>query len=100
MGQELNCTMRFGKLRAQGRALLETSEIIFRPADGSKRIRIPFSTMKSVKATDGELRFETADGLTAFELGAAAEKWCEKILHPKTRAEKLGVKAGVVVSVL
>jgi hypothetical protein len=33
-------------------------------------------------------------------LGPAAEKWREKILHPKSRIEKLGVKAGAKVSMV
>ncbi len=100
MGNEAACTVRLGKQKSSGKALLETSELLFRPADGAPRLKIPFSTIKSAKAVDGELRVETADGVTVFELGAAAEKWCEKILHPKTRAEKLGVKAGANVSLL
>jgi hypothetical protein len=100
MGQERTCTMRYGKLRSQGRALLETSEIIFRPADGTPRVKIPFAAMKSVKAVNGELRAETADGIAVFEIGAVAEKWREKILHPKTRTEKLGVQAGMNVSLV
>jgi len=38
--------------------------------------------------------------LAVFELGAAAERWREKILHPKSRIEKIGVKAGAKVSLL
>ena len=49
---------------------------------------------------DGELRLQTGDGLAVFRLGAAAEKWCDKILHPKSRTEKLGVKLGAKVSLL
>jgi hypothetical protein len=97
VGQELHCTARFGKQVSAGKALLETSGILFR---GDFRLKIPFSGIKSIKAVDGELRVQTADGLAAFELGKAAEKWCEKILHPKTRIEKLGVKAGAKVSVV
>jgi hypothetical protein len=97
MGQEIRCTVRFGKETSEGKALLETSEILFR---GDFRLKIPFAEMKSVKAADGELRVQTAGGVTIFELGAAAEKWCEKILHPKTRMEKLGVKAGIRVSLV
>ena len=48
--------------------------------------------VKSVKTVDGELRFHTEEGPAVLELGPAAEKWAEKILHPKSRAEKLGVK--------
>jgi hypothetical protein len=49
---------------------------------------------------DGELRLQTADGHAVFHLGAAAEKWRDKILHPKSRIEKLGVKPGAKVSLL
>jgi len=77
--------------------LLETSEILFR---GEFRLKIPFSTIKSAKAVDGELRLQTAEGLAVFHLGAAAEKWRDKILHPKSRIEKLGVKPDAKVSLL
>ena len=97
MGKELNCSVRFGKQQSEGKALLETSEILFR---GEFRLKIPFSTIKSAKAVDGELRLQTPHGLAVFHLGAAAEKWCGKILHPKSRIEKLGVKPGSKVSLL
>jgi hypothetical protein len=100
MGNEAACTMRRGKQKSSGKALLETSELIFRPADDSPRIKIPFSAIQSAKAADGELRLETADGPAIFDLGVTAEKWCQKILHPKTRAEKLGVKSGMSISLL
>ncbi len=89
MGSELHCTVRFGEENSEGKAFLETSEILFR---GDFRLKIPFSTIKSANAVDGELRLQTADGLAVFQLGAAAEKWRDKILHPKSRIEKLGVK--------
>ena len=97
MGNEVKCLVHFGKQRGEGRALLETSEIIFR---GDFRLKIPFSTIKSAKAVDGELRLQTAEGLAVFHLGAAAEKWCDKILHPKSRIEILGVMANATVSLL
>jgi len=97
MGNESNCKVRFGKQQSEGKALLETSEILFR---GDFRLKIPFSTIKSAKAVNGELRLQTAEGLAVFHLGATAEKWCDKILHPKSRIEKLGVKPGARVSLL
>jgi hypothetical protein len=97
VGNELQCTVSFGQQKSEGKALLETSEILFR---GEFRLKIPFSTIKSAKAVDGELRLQIAEGLAAFHLGAAAEKWCDKILHPKSRIEKLGVKTGAGVSLL
>jgi hypothetical protein len=101
MGQEREATLRIAKRRIEGEALLETAEIIFRPVDGSKRLKFAFADIvKSVKAVDGELRFHTGEGLAVLELGPAAEKWAEKILHPKSRAEKLGVKNAMRVSLL
>jgi hypothetical protein len=49
---------------------------------------------------DGELRFHTEEGPGVLELGPAAEKWAEKILHPKSRVEKLGVKSAMQVSLI
>jgi hypothetical protein len=97
MGNELKCTVRLGKEVSEGKALLETSEVLFR---GAFRLKIPFASIKSVKAVDGELRLQTADGLAVFEIGPAAEKWREKILHPKTRIEKIGLKAGAKVALI
>ncbi len=97
MGKEASCTIQFGKQQSQGKVLLETSEILFR---GDFRLKIPFSTIKSAKAVDGELRLQTAEGLAVLHLGAAAEKWRDKILHPKSRMDKLGVEPGAQVSLL
>src|SRR5881394_51448 len=97
MGNEALCKARFGKQESEGKALLETSEVRFR---GDFQLKIPFSTIKSAKAVDGELRLQTAEGVAIFHLGGAAEKWLKKILHPKSRIEKLGVKAGAKVSLI
>jgi hypothetical protein len=97
MGYEVKCTVRMGKETSVGRALLETSEVLFR---GEFRLKIPFASISSVQAVDGELRLETAKGLAVFELGAAAEKWRGKILHPKSRIEKIGLKPGAKISLL
>ena len=97
MGNEAICKVHFDKQQSEGKVLLETSEILFR---GDFRLKIPFSTVKSAKVVDGELRLQTAEGLAVFHLGSAAEKWCDKILHPKSRIEKLGVKRGDRVSLL
>ena len=97
MGSELKCTVRFGKEKSEGKALLETNELLFR---GEFRLKIPFASIKSAKAVDGELHLQTVNGLAIFEIGPAAERWREKILHPKTRIEKIGVKPGAKVSLL
>src|SRR5258707_41081 len=96
MGQEVVCTARLGGKSVRGKALLETSEIIFR---GDERLKIPFSTIRAIEAKDGELRLKTNDGLIVFELGDRAEKWRQKIANPKSVVEKLGVKPGEPVAV-
>ena len=97
MGNEATCRAQFGKQQSEGKVLLETGEILFR---GGFRLKIPFSKIKSAKAVNGELRLRTAEGLAVFQIGKAAEKWCDKILHPKSRVEKLGVKLGARVSLV
>lgn len=98
MGNEANCVVRTGGKKVQGKALLETNEIIFRSAP--LRIKIPFAEIKSVKALDGELRVQSAGSAVVFEIGPYAEKWAHKILNPKSRVEKLGVKPGAKVTVI
>jgi hypothetical protein len=99
MGAEIQCRARFGKQVSEGKALLETNEILFR---GDFRLKIPLKEINSVKAAKGELRVKFVAGEAIFEIGAAAEKWANKILHPKSVMEKIGVKPGgkaVVLSV-
>ena len=98
MGNEAQCTIKSGGKKVAGKALLETTELIFRSE--SLRLKIPFAQMKSVNAADGELRIQSPDGLVVFELGSDAEKWANKILNPKSRMEKLGLKQGAKVSVI
>jgi len=98
MGNEARCVARIDGQKFEGKALLETGELIFRGAEC--RVKITFGEIKGVTATDGELRIRTKDREFAFAVGTAAEKWREKILHPRTRMEKLGVKAGLRVVVI
>jgi hypothetical protein len=94
MGQELECRMRYQRRTLSGKAYLETDHLLFR---GDERVKIALKDVKAARATDGVLTLEFAGGPAALELGAAAEKWAQKILHPPTRADKLGVKPGVTV---
>jgi hypothetical protein len=95
MGNEVKCRVRCGKHESDGKALLETSQIIFR---GDFRLKIPFATIRSAKVVGHELQLQTAEDLAVFQLGTStAQKWSERILHPKTRIEKLGIKPGTKV---
>ncbi len=99
MGREATCTVRMGRKRAEGKALLETAEILFR--GGDLKLAIPFRDIRSLEARGRLLTVTTAEGAASFELGTAeAEKWAEKIRNPKRLIEKLGVKPGLRVSVL
>jgi hypothetical protein len=96
MGQELDCTLRYRKRTLAGKAYLETAYVLFR---GEERLKIPFEELTGVHAAAGVLKLEFAQGPAFLELGAAAEKWARKILHPPTRLEKLGVKPGLTIAV-
>jgi len=98
MGKELQGAVRVGRACHKGKILLETSELIFRGKD--YRLKITFGEMRDVQAKNGQLRIATNDDVLTFEVGTAAEKWREKILHPKTRVQKLGVKEGTKVRLL
>jgi len=98
MGQEVNCKLRLGKRVAEGKALLESQELIFRASEF--RLKIAFREMSSAEVKDGWLRIRYPDGAVALELGAQAAKWADKILHPKSLIDKLGVKAGMRISVV
>jgi hypothetical protein len=95
MGNEAPCKLRRDGKTYTGKALLETSELLFR---GETRLKIPFSSISALQARDGELHVRTPEGMSVFELGERAEKWREKIANPKSLVDKLGVKAGESVS--
>lgn len=92
MGAEASCRLTFGRTKATGKALLETDQLIFRGREF--RLAIPYKQISSVNAKDGTLRVTCPDGTAKFAIGAAAEKWAEKIRKPASRVDKLGVKNG------
>lgn len=97
MGNELTCTLHHAGHTYSGKALLESSELLFR---GDTRLKIPFAAIAAVDATNGYLHVHTKDQLVTFELGPHAAKWREKIVHPKSVLDKLGVKPGQPVSLV
>ena len=94
MGQELACKLHYRQRMLSGKALLETDHVLFR---GDERLKLPFKELTAVRASGGVLLLDFAGEPAAFELGDAAEKWAQKILHPPSRMDKLGVTAAVVV---
>src|SRR5262245_35266994 len=98
MGNEANCVVRTNGKKVQGKALLETSEIIFRSEP--LRLKIPFAEIKSIEVVDGELRVQSASDAIVFEIGPYAQKWAHQILNPNSRMEKLGVKPSAKVTII
>ena len=92
MGAEANCTATVGSKKADGKALLETDELIFR--GGDLRLSIPYRSITAVDVSEGLLRLTSSAGVVTFELGDAAEKWADKIRNPPRRIDKLGIKTG------
>jgi hypothetical protein len=86
-----------GEASGEGRALLETSELIFR---GELRLRIPFSAITSLSAESGLLSVTWPGGTAVFDLGPDAAVWAERIRNPRGLLDKLGVKAGMRVALL
>jgi hypothetical protein len=90
MGAEATCTARFKGLAAAGKARLETEVLQFR--GGDLKLSIPFRLMSKVTVRGGTLSVTFPDGTASFDLGTAAPKWADKILHPPSRLQKIGVK--------
>ena len=97
MGQEIKCRVEFGKESSEGKALLESAEVLFR---GGFRLKIPFQSITALEAANGKLKIQFAEGSATFHLGPAAEKWVAKIRNPPSRLDKLGVKPGTKVHLI
>jgi len=97
MGQEQRCVATYQGQFSEGKALLETDELLFR---GDFRLKIPLPAISSVRAEDGELHVAFGGETAAFVLGRQAARWKERIENPPSLLDKLGIKPGDVVSVV
>jgi hypothetical protein len=98
MGSEADCGVVFDGKPFEGKVLLETEEVIFH---AGKRIVVPLKSISLAEVEGAVLRLRWESHEASLELGeATAKKWAEKIRNPKSRLEKIGVKAGDRVSVL
>lgn len=97
MGLEARCRAVCGDQAGEGKLQLEGESLRFR---GDFRLVIARPEMTRVTAEDGGLVVETASARARFELGTAAAKWVDKILHPPSLLDKLGVKPGSKVSLI
>jgi hypothetical protein len=90
LGLEATCAAKLGDAESRGKALLETTELVFR---GDFRVRVPFGQVTGL-AVDGERLVVRFGGQSlALALGsAAAARWADKIRNPPSLLDKLGVK--------
>jgi hypothetical protein len=104
MGAEARCQLRVDGASHEGKALLETDELLFRGdsrgVERGFRLAIPLASIRGISGTDGSLRVTFGGGEATFVLGAQAEKWAERIRSPRSRIDKLDVKGEHVVSVV
>jgi hypothetical protein len=101
MGAELPCRATFGDRSGAGKALLETTELVFRGEQKDFRFRIPLETLTKVVVIGGRLVLEGPKVKAVLELGDKyAARWAEKIKNPPTRLDKLGVAAGQKVAIV
>jgi hypothetical protein len=91
------CRATWKRQTSEGRALLESEELIFR---GDFRLVVPFREVSEATARDGKLVLVFKGGRASFALGARAESWAHKIRAPKSLIDKLGVKPGARVALL
>jgi hypothetical protein len=102
MGKEAACRARLDGKSARGKALLETSELVFRSTvRGQLRVVVPFKEMTVVSAGASDLTVVWGGGTLVLELPATeAQRWAERIRNPPSRLDKLGVKATSKVALL
>lgn len=96
MGNEATGRIVVDGIPADVKMLLETDELIVR---GELRMKIPFAELQSIDAAEGLLRLRWEDHDIELAVGADAAKWLQKIRHPKSVIDKLGIKAGQRVSI-
>ncbi len=97
MGYDAACTLHLDGQTARGTALLEQGVLRFR---GPIRLVIPLEEISSATARDGSLAVRFGSRVAELELGAAAAKWAERITHPRSRMDKLGLKPGTTVALV
>jgi hypothetical protein len=97
MGYDAACTLRFEGREDRGTAWLEHKDLIFR---GPNRLAIPLNEITEACAEGGTLHVRFAGKRAAFEIGAAAAKWADRITKPPSRLDKLGIKPGMQVALV
>ena len=97
MGRELQCNVQLGKQNGLATAHLDSTGIQLR---GSIRGKWQLVQLDDLAVRNDSLVASTPDGALSISLGKIeAEKWLQALKNPKSRAEKLGLKANMRVYV-
>jgi len=98
MGLEAECTLRLGRKKHTGTAVLDAESLMFR---GDIELKLAFESIRSVHVEGDELVASSAEQETRFELGkTVAERWTKLIKLPKELFEKLEVLPSSNVAVV
>ncbi len=97
MGYDSTCTLTIEGRAFHGTAVLEHKALQFR---GDLRLVVPLSAIKDAHADGDQLVIVFGGRVAELELGAQAEKWAKRITSPPSRADKLGVKAGMRIALV
>lgn len=98
MGREALCYGELGEEAGEVRALLESHELKLR---GDIKATLAFTELQGAKVRGDALEAQTPRGLLRLHLGKIeARKWLDRIEHPPTLAQKLGIGPGTPVHVV
>ncbi|MEL6108983.1 MAG: hypothetical protein AAFU85_23490 [Planctomycetota bacterium] len=93
MGLELkNCSAVIKNAEHEGHLHVDSKELLFRSPDLKWSVKVGQGTQ--AKSIGGDLVVRRGSKSATFRVGANADKWIDKILHPPSRGKKLGLKAG------
>ena len=97
MGLEARCTGTWRGETALVRAHLDSTGL---EITGPIRVHLDLARIKAAEAHQGSLRLRTSEGTLVLALAHQAEKWAQFIRHPRSRIDKLGIKAGQRVRIV
>jgi len=90
--------VRLGEAAGRARVLLETDELIFR---GEVKGRVPFTALTRIEPGPDGLGLAWPGGEATVDLSEReAGQWADRIAHPPTLLDKLGVTDGTRVAVV
>ena len=97
MGYDSTCTLTIEGRAFRGTAVLEQKALLFR---GDLRLVVPAVGDRGRACRRDRLVIVFGGRVAELELGAQAEKWAKRITSPPSRADKLGVKAGMRIALV